>query len=100
MVLINIEGATNEVFRYTTTLHNGDSKSKIFELKAQLPAGWMISYKVDGSAVISVAMDAGKIQDIFIEINSTSTADPHKYKNIVIQYIDLTINRIKCLNSR
>jgi len=78
--LINIEGATNEIFRYTTTLHNGDSKSKVFELKAQLPAGWMISYKVDGSAVTSIAMDAGKTQDIFIEINSTSTADPGKYK--------------------
>ncbi|WP_233164698.1 NEW3 domain-containing protein [Pedobacter sp. ASV28] len=78
--LMNIEGATNEVFRYATTLHNGDSKSKLVELKAQLPTGWMISYKVDGSAVTSLAMDAGKTQDIFIEINATSTADPNKYK--------------------
>lgn len=78
--LMNIEGATNEVFRYNTTLHNGDSKSKIVELKAQLPTGWMISYKVDGSPVTSIAMDPGKTQDIYIEINTTPTADPNKYK--------------------
>lgn len=78
--LMNIEGATNEVFRYTTTLHNGDSKAKVVELKAELPIGWMISYKVDGSQVTSVAMDAGKTQDIFIEINAAANADPNKYK--------------------
>lgn len=78
--LMNIEGATNEVFRYTTTLHNGDNRSKVVELKAELPAGWMISYKVDGSPVTSVAMDAGKTQDIYIEINATPMADPAKYK--------------------
>jgi uncharacterized membrane protein len=78
--LMNIEAASNEVFRYTTTLHNGDSKSKVVELKASLPIGWMISYKVDGNQVTSLAMDAGKTQDISIEINSTPTADPNKYK--------------------
>ncbi|MET1053780.1 MAG: NEW3 domain-containing protein [Pedobacter sp.] len=78
--LINIEAATNEVFRYNTTLHNGDAKSKVVELKADLPIGWMISYKVDGSQVTSVAMDAGKTQDISIEINASATADPNKYK--------------------
>ena len=78
--LMNIEAATNEVFRYTTTLHNGDNKSKVVELKATLPIGWMISYKVDGNQVTSVAMDAGKTQDIYIEINSTPSADPNKYK--------------------
>jgi uncharacterized membrane protein len=78
--LINIEAATNEVFRYNTTLHNGDVKSKVAELKAELPIGWMISYKVDGSQVTSIAMDAGKTQDISIEINASATADPGKYK--------------------
>ena len=78
--LMNIEAATNEIFRYTTTLHNGEGKSKVFELKASLPIGWMISYKVDGNQVSSVAMDAGKTQDISIEINTSPTADPSKYK--------------------
>lgn len=77
---MNIEAATNEAFRYSTTLHNGDGKSKVVDLKAELPIGWMISYKVDGSQVTSVAMDAGKTQDIFIEINATPSADPGKHK--------------------
>lgn len=78
--LMNIEAATNEVFRYNVTLHNGDARSKITELKAALPAGWIISFKVDGSQVTSLAMDAGKTQDIAVEINASATADPGKYK--------------------
>jgi uncharacterized membrane protein len=78
--LMNIEAASNEVFRYNTTLYNGNSKSKVVELKAGLPIGWMISYKVDGNQVTSVAMEAGKTQDISIEINASATADPSKYK--------------------
>ncbi len=78
--LMNIEAATNEVFRYNTTLHNGDGKSKIVELKAELPIGWIISYKVDGNQVTSLAMDAGKTQDISIEINAAANAAPSKYK--------------------
>lgn len=78
--LINIEAASNEVFRYNTTLHNGEARSKVVELKATLPVGWMISYRVDGSQVTSVSMDAGKTQDIAVEINATPSADPNKYK--------------------
>ncbi|MCR8557746.1 hypothetical protein KXD93_08845 [Mucilaginibacter sp. BJC16-A38] len=77
--LMNIEAATNEVFRYSTTLHNGSASARIYELKADLPVGWMIAYKVDGSQVTSINMDAGKTQDIAIEINSTITATPKKY---------------------
>ena len=78
--LMNIEAATNEVFRYNTTLHNGDGKSKIVELKAELPIGWIISYKVEGNQVTSLAMDPGKTQDISIEINAAANAAPGKYK--------------------
>ena len=78
--LMNIEAATNEVFRYNTTLHTGDGKSKIVELKAELPIGWIISYKVEGNQVTSLAMDPGKTQDISIEINAAANAAPGKYK--------------------
>ena len=77
--LMNIEAATNEVFRYSTTLHNGSASARVYELKADLPVGWMISFKVDGSQVTSINMDAGKTQDIAIEINAIASADPKKY---------------------
>jgi uncharacterized membrane protein len=77
--LMNIEAASNETFRYNTTLHNGAGSARIYELKADLPVGWMIAYKVDGSQVTSINMDAGKTQDIAIEINATATAAPKKY---------------------
>ncbi|WP_183566001.1 NEW3 domain-containing protein [Mucilaginibacter sp. SP1R1] len=78
--LINIEAATSETFRYSTTLHNGSASARIYELKTDLPFGWTIAYKVDGSQVTSINMDAGKTQDIAIEINATATASPKKYK--------------------
>jgi uncharacterized membrane protein len=78
--LINIEAATSETFRYSTTLHNGSASARIYEFKTDLPFGWTIAYKVDGSQVTSINMDAGKTQDIAIEINATATASPKKYK--------------------
>lgn len=77
--LMNIEAATSETFRYNTTLHNGSASARIYELKADLPVGWMIAYKVDGNQVTSINMDAGKTQDISIEINATTTTAPKKY---------------------
>lgn len=78
--LINIEAATSETFRYSTTLHNGSASARIYEFKTDLPFGWTIAYKVDGSQVTSINMDAGKTQDIAIEINATASASPKKYK--------------------
>lgn len=78
--LMNIEAAANETFRYNTSLHNGAAASRIYELKADLPIGWLISYRVDGSQVTSLNLDGGKTQDISIEINATAAAKPDKYK--------------------
>lgn len=78
--LVNIEAATNETFRYNTTLHNGYGKLTVFEFKTNLPAGWMISYKVDGNQVTSLNLDPGTTRDISIEINAASGTVPGKYK--------------------
>jgi len=78
--LMNIEAATNETFRYATTLHNGSSNAHVYEIQAKLPLGWMIIYRVGGSQVSSVNVDAGKTQDIAIEINATENTAPNKYK--------------------
>src|ERR1700754_3906990 len=54
--LMNIEAATSETFRYSTTLHNGSASARIFELKTDIPFGWTIAYKVDGNQVTSINM--------------------------------------------
>jgi uncharacterized membrane protein len=77
--LMNIEAASNETFRYSTTLHNGSATARVYELKTDLPFGWIIAYKVDGSQVTSINMDAGKTQDIAIEVNAATNAAPKKY---------------------
>jgi uncharacterized membrane protein len=77
--LMNIEAATNETFRYTATLHNGSPDSRVYELKTDLPAGWQIAYRVEGSQVRSLNLEGGKSQDISIEVNATASAKPDKY---------------------
>jgi uncharacterized membrane protein len=77
--LINIEAATNEPFRYSLSLHNGSDKQQLFELKAELPAGWQISSRVDGSQVTSVNLSAGQTQEIAIEITAANSAEAKKY---------------------
>ncbi|WP_448104555.1 COG1470 family protein [Pedobacter panaciterrae] len=78
--LINIEAATNETFRYNTTLRNGSAKQALYEFKTSLPIGWMISYKVDGNQVASLNIDPGTSRDVSIEINATASTTPGKYK--------------------
>ena len=78
--LMNIEAPTNETFRYTATLHNGSSVPRVYELKTDLPAGWQITYRVEGSQVRSLNLDSGKSQDISIEVNATAAAKPDKYR--------------------
>jgi len=77
--LVNIEAATNEPFRYAVTLHNGANMQQLFELKAELPTGWQISSRVDGSQVTSINLAAGETREIAIEISATSNAQPKKY---------------------
>lgn len=78
--LVNIEAATNEIFRYSTTLHNGSNSAKVYELKADLPVGWLITYKVDGMQVTSINLDGGASRDIAIEINTDAAASAKKYR--------------------
>lgn len=76
--LINIEAASNETFRYNSSLFNGASQSRVYDLSATLPDGWLIAFKVDGSQLTSLNLDAGKTQDVSIEINPPSGAKPGK----------------------
>lgn len=78
--LINIEAATNETFRYSTTLQNGSAEAQVYDLQTSLPPGWMIACKVDGIQVTSINIEAGKSRDISVEINAAADARPGKYK--------------------
>jgi uncharacterized membrane protein len=78
--LLNIEASSNEPFRYAATLTNGSSEKVTYSLNTQLPEGWQISYRVEGSQVTSIQMQANKVQEINIEISCPLTAKPSTYK--------------------
>jgi uncharacterized membrane protein len=77
--LINIEAASNETFRYNAKLHNGTIQSHAYDLNAQVPEGWNVAFKAEGSQVSSLNLDSNKTQDISIEINAAPQVKPGKY---------------------
>lgn len=77
--LVNIESATNEPFRFSVTLYNRSASPQLYELKSDLPIGWQISYKVDGSPVTSVNTEAQSSREIAVEITAPANAPAKKY---------------------
>jgi uncharacterized membrane protein len=82
--LMNIEAAANTTFTYNAKLRNDASSPRIFQLSAQLPAGWNISFKVEGIQVTSLSLEPGKTQDINIDIQPAMAAKPAKYNIPVV----------------
>lgn len=77
--LLNVEAPTNETFRYNGVLSNGNSLRN-YSLSANLPAGWQITYRVEGIAVTSLQMDANTSKDISFEITCPISTKPGTYK--------------------
>ncbi|MFT3903946.1 MAG: NEW3 domain-containing protein [Niabella sp.] len=78
--LVNLEAAANEVFRYNITLQNGYRQSLTYDLNAQMPTGWSVSFKVDGSQVTSYRLDSNGTKDISVEITPGPFEKPGKFK--------------------
>lgn len=77
--LLNVEAPTNETFRYNGVLSNGNSLRN-YSFSANLPAGWQITYRVEGIAVTSLQMDANTSKDISFEITCPISTKPGTYK--------------------
>ncbi|MBX2954439.1 MAG: hypothetical protein KF870_18210 [Leadbetterella sp.] len=77
--LMNMESEVKTPFRYSTTLLNGTGKDQVFELNAQLPAGWMAVFRAEGTPVTALKLEAGKSRDLDVEIMASPMARPGKY---------------------
>src|SRR5690606_15172886 len=78
--LMNIEAASSEVFRYNTTIHNASKEELIYDLKADLPPGWLVTFRAEGSQITSLGVSPGQTRDVSVEINAAFAAKPDKYK--------------------
>lgn len=78
--LINLEAAAKETFRYNASLHNGNNRSGIYALQADVPQGWNVAFRVEGMQVTSVRLDSNKTQAISIEITPGPSVKPGKYQ--------------------
>ncbi|WP_206366753.1 NEW3 domain-containing protein [Sphingobacterium sp. SGL-16] len=78
--LLNVEAPTNETFRYNSLLTNGKSETVNYKLSTKLPAGWQVTYRVEGISVTSLQVESGSTKDISIEITCPITTKPDTYK--------------------
>jgi len=78
--LMNIEAAANETFRYSATLHNPGTTPLIYELSSEAPAGWMVSFRVQGMPVTALNVTGTKSEDISVEVHPSPNVKPGKYK--------------------
>lgn len=77
--LMNIESEVKTPFRYHATLNNRAEKEQVFELRAELPAGWLVMFRSEGSQVTALKMEPGKSRDVEIEIMASPVARPGKF---------------------
>ena len=77
--LINIEAAVHETFQYTTTLRNNSAQTHVYALQAQLPEGWLIGYRTQGTSITAINIDGNKEQEISIDVHPARNAPPNKY---------------------
>lgn len=78
--LVNIEAAASETFRYSTTLANGTGQTRLYDLRAGIPDGWSVVFRVMGTPVTSVNVEAGKSQEIAVELTARPDSKPARYK--------------------
>ncbi|MFT4205369.1 MAG: NEW3 domain-containing protein [Chitinophagaceae bacterium] len=77
--LFNLEVATGSTFNYYATLHNSAPNAKNYQLSAELPEGWQVTFKVNSSQVSSINVDAGQTQNISVDIAPALSAKPQKF---------------------
>ena len=78
--LINLEATATETFRFTVSLHNGNTRPLIYAFHAGVPPGWNTVFRVDGMQLTSFRIDSGKTQDIAIELMPGPGVKPDKYQ--------------------
>src|SRR5690554_4367212 len=78
--LVNLEAETKDPFRYSASLYNGSGEIQMYALTASLPSGWNALFRVQGSQVAGLKLEAGSTQEISIEIKAAPWTEPGKYE--------------------
>lgn len=87
--LINIESTAKEPFRYNTSLYNGSGHTQAYDLTADMPDGWTVIFRAEGTPIAGLRLDSGRTQDIAVEIQASPSVKPGKY-NIPVVAISAT----------
>lgn len=64
----NMEGHAESRYNYTATLRNLTADEQHYSLTSKAPEGWTVQFKVSGSSVTSVSVEAGETEEVTVEI--------------------------------
>lgn len=77
--LMNLETDLKNPFRFYLQLKPSDAKETVYQLNADLPQGWIATFRTEGSSVTAVEANKDKVRDIELEIIPSPSAKPGLY---------------------
>jgi uncharacterized repeat protein (TIGR01451 family) len=80
----NMVGHSTQNFTFNTELNNHTSDKQLYSLRADLPPGWMVTFKTSYTEATSVELQPGTSTDVNIEINPPDNIEAGTYKIPVI----------------
>ena len=73
-------GDTKSSFSFTSSLSNNTPNDQSYALSAQLPEGWSVSFKNNGTRIASLSMKPRSSDTVTIEVTPASSAPAGTYK--------------------
>lgn len=91
----NMEGNSNATFTFNATLKNSTAEQQLYSLTASAPRGWNTVFKVNYKQATSAQVDAGKTENISIDINPPANVEAGVYKIPVMASNGSTADKIE-----
>jgi uncharacterized membrane protein len=66
---VNMEGHSNQAYTFNTVLSNRTAEKQLYSLRADVPAGWKVTFKANYVQATSVEIEPNTTKDISIEID-------------------------------
>jgi uncharacterized membrane protein len=76
----NMEGNANANFSFSTELKNSTGDRQLYALRANVPPGWNVSFKMQGRPVTSAQVEANHTENISVELDPPDGIMAGSYK--------------------
>jgi uncharacterized membrane protein len=76
----NMEGHSNQAYTFNTVLKNRTAEKQLYSLRADVPPGWIVTFKPNYIQATSVEIEPNATTDISVEINPPDNIEAGTYR--------------------